>query len=90
MHERGDGLAYNPQKAAQYYIAAIETGGLDVTKLRGRVNGYTPYWDRQTALEFQRILQERGLYQKILGVYFRVTYLNTFLQHHMVLELFII
>ena len=66
MHERGDGLAYNPQKAAQYYIAAIETGGLDVTKLRGRVNGYTPYWDRQTALEFQRILQERGLYMGAL------------------------
>ena len=66
MHERGDGLAYNPQKAAEYYIAAVETGRLDVAKLRGRVNGYTPYWDRQTALEFQRILQERGLYMGAL------------------------
>ncbi|MEQ9257652.1 MAG: tetratricopeptide repeat protein [Roseovarius sp.] len=62
LHETGDGVNYDPAKAAQLYVEALETGDLPVTSLRGKINGYTPPWDRETALEFQIILQDRGLY----------------------------
>ncbi|MEQ9242435.1 tetratricopeptide repeat protein [Roseovarius indicus] len=62
MYEQGDGVPYDPVRAAELYIAALETGNLRVDELRGTVNGYTPRWDRETALNFQTILQERGLY----------------------------
>lgn len=63
MHERGDGIEYDPLKAASLYIRALETGQLDVNNLRKSQNGYPTRWDRQTALEFQKILRDRGLYQ---------------------------
>jgi len=62
MYEQGNGVEYDPVRAAELYIAALETGDLRVDELRGTVNGYTPRWDRETALNFQTILQERGLY----------------------------
>jgi len=62
MHERGEGVAHDPVRAAELYIEALETGDLAVGELRGRVNGRVPRWDRETALEFQMILKERGLY----------------------------
>ena len=62
MFERGEGVDYNPSKAAQLYIAALETGNLDIAKIRGTIEGYTPAWDRETALEFQSILKARGFY----------------------------
>ena len=62
MFERGEGVDYNPSKAAQLYIAALETGNLDIAKIRGTIEGYTPAWDRDTALEFQSILKARGFY----------------------------
>ncbi|MEL6991032.1 MAG: hypothetical protein AAGL92_05590, partial [Pseudomonadota bacterium] len=61
MHERGDGVDYNPQLAAQLYIQALEAG-LPVQELRGLENGRFVRWDNETALEFQVILQNRGLY----------------------------
>lgn len=62
LYERGDGVPQDPIKAAQHYVMALETGKLDVMQLRGRVNGYTPPWNRETALEFQMLLRERELY----------------------------
>ena len=61
MHERGDGVDYYPQLAAQLYIQALEAG-LPVQELRGLENGRFVRWDNETALEFQVILQNRGLY----------------------------
>ena len=61
MHERGDGVEYDPQRAAQLYIQALEAG-LPIQEMRGLVNGRFARWDRETALEFQVILQNRGLY----------------------------
>lgn len=61
MHERGDGVEYNPRRAAQLYIQALEAG-LPVQNIRGLVDGRFTRWDNETALEFQVILQERGLY----------------------------
>ena len=62
MYEQGEGVPHDPKRAAELYIKALETGDLPVDRLRGRVNGRVPRWDRETALEFQIILQERGLY----------------------------
>jgi TPR repeat protein len=62
MHERGDGVEYDPQRAAQLYVEALETGDLPVDQIRGLIDGRFVRWDRETALEFQVILQERGLY----------------------------
>ena len=66
MHERGDGVEYDPIRAAELYIQALETGELPVDRLRGLVNGRFLRWDRETALEFQVILQNRGLYTGFL------------------------
>ena len=66
MHERGDGVAYDPVRAAQLYIQALETGDISANDLRGLVDGRATRWDRETALEFQVILQERGLYRGFL------------------------
>lgn len=63
LHERGEGVDYDPALAASYYVQALETGKVQVTEIRGRVDGRTVDWDRATAVEFQRLLQERGLYQ---------------------------
>lgn len=61
MHERGDGVEYDPKRAANLYIRALEAG-LPVQDIRGLVNGRFTRWDQETALEFQVILQNRGLY----------------------------
>ena len=54
MYERGEGVAYDPQRAADLYIRALETGDLPARDLRGQVDGKRVPWDRETALEFQR------------------------------------
>ncbi|WP_025312447.1 tetratricopeptide repeat protein [Roseicyclus elongatus] len=64
--EQGIGTERDPARAAAEYVRALETGEVDPASMRGTVNGRTPPWDRETALEFQRILQERGLYDGAL------------------------
>ena len=66
LHERGEGVAYDPVRAAELYVEALETGDLPVDNLRGKINGRWVRWDRETALEFQAILRERGLYRGAL------------------------
>ena len=65
-HERGEGVAYDPVRAAALYIEALETGDLRPEDLRGTIGGRWVRWDRETALEFQAILRERGLYRGAL------------------------
>ncbi|MBY6199783.1 sel1 repeat family protein [Maritalea mobilis] len=64
--EQGIGTERDPILAAAEYVRALETGEVDPVTMRGTVNGRTPPWDRETALEFQRILQERDLYDGAL------------------------
>ncbi|GAB4292134.1 MAG: hypothetical protein Kow0058_10810 [Roseovarius sp.] len=66
MYERGEGVPYDPVRAAELYIEALRTGDLPVSELRGTVNGYPPRWDRETALNFQTILRHLGLYNGAL------------------------
>jgi len=66
MHERGEGVPYDPARAAELYIEALKTGDLPVAQLRGTVNGYQARWDRETALNFQTILRHLGYYQGAL------------------------
>lgn len=66
MHERGEGVDYDPVRAAELYVEALKTGDLPVEKLRGTVNGYPARWDRETALNFQTILRYLGLYNGAL------------------------
>jgi hypothetical protein len=66
LTERGIGTARDPERAAAGYVRALETGQVDPATMRGTVNGAVPPWDPETALAFQRILQERGLYQGAL------------------------
>jgi TPR repeat protein len=60
--EQGVGTDPDPERAAAGYVAALETGKVDPAAMRGTVNGQVPPWEQETALAFQRILQERGLY----------------------------
>lgn len=62
LYERGEGVDYDPAQAAALYVQAIESGKVPVSKIRGRVDGRAVEWDKPTAIEFQRLLQERGLY----------------------------
>lgn len=64
--EQGIGTRRDPERAAAEYVRALETGQIDPAAMRGSVNGVIPRWDEATALAFQRILQERGLYQGAL------------------------
>jgi uncharacterized protein len=64
--EQGIGTARDPERAAQEYVRALETGGIEPEAMRGTVNGVVPPWDPETAVAFQRILQERGLYRGAL------------------------
>ncbi|MFB9150838.1 tetratricopeptide repeat protein [Roseovarius ramblicola] len=66
LHERGEGVDYNPGRAAKLYVEALETGDLPVEDLRGQIGGRWVRWDRDTALAFQTILRERGLYRGAL------------------------
>lgn len=63
FYETGRGVAYDPAIAAGLYVRAMESGKLDFGDLR---NGAPGTWDRDTALEFQKILQARGLYDGAL------------------------
>lgn len=63
LYERGRGVEADPERAAQLYVAALETGNVDLDDLRGEVGGRVPPWDDATARAFQVILQERGLYR---------------------------
>ncbi len=63
LYEQGIGRPANPERAAADYVAALETGNISINDLRGTVDGATPPWARETALAFQTILAERGLYQ---------------------------
>lgn len=59
LHETGQGVDYDPLRAARLYVEAMETGQVAFENLR---QGARYWWDRQTALEFQKILMDRGLY----------------------------
>lgn len=63
LYEQGIGVERDPQRAAEGYVAALETGDVSLGDLRGTVDGRTPPWDRDTAMALQVILQERGLYR---------------------------
>jgi len=62
LREQGIGGPADPVAAAQGYIAALDTGGVDPGDLRAAGGARPPAWDRQTAIEFQLILQARGVY----------------------------
>ncbi|MEJ6389180.1 tetratricopeptide repeat protein [Gymnodinialimonas ulvae] len=62
LYEQGIGRPANPERAAADYVAALESGEVNIDTMRGTVNGQTPPWDRDTAIAFQTILSERGLY----------------------------
>ncbi|MEX3014766.1 tetratricopeptide repeat protein [Gymnodinialimonas hymeniacidonis] len=62
LYEQGIGRAANPELAAADYVAALETGEVDIDTMRGTIDGQTPPWDRDTAIAFQTILAERGVY----------------------------
>ncbi len=63
LYERGRGVDPDPEQAAALYVEALETGEVDFDDIRGEVGGRIPAWDRDTAIAFQLILQERGLYE---------------------------
>ncbi|WP_284265389.1 tetratricopeptide repeat protein, partial [Roseicyclus amphidinii] len=63
LTEQGIGRPADPVAAAQGYIAALETGEVSLEALRAAGGPRPPFWDRQTAIEFQLILRERGLYR---------------------------
>jgi len=62
MHEQGHGVDYDPAKAAAFYVRALETGKVSIENLRDAKGLPRTQWDRDTAVEFQKILIERGLY----------------------------
>ncbi|MEC7762364.1 MAG: hypothetical protein VX874_10700 [Pseudomonadota bacterium] len=63
FYETGRGVDYDPKIAAGLYVRAMESGKVEFGDLR---NGAPGAWDRDTALEFQTILKERGLYDGAL------------------------
>lgn len=63
FYETGRGVDYDPAIAAGLYVKAMESGKVDFNDLR---NGAPGAWDRDTALAFQKILQDRGLYNGAL------------------------
>ncbi|ABD55745.1 tetratricopeptide repeat protein [Jannaschia sp. CCS1] len=62
LYEQGIGRGANPELAAADYVAALETGEVEIEDMRGTIDGRTPPWDQATAIAFQTILAERGLY----------------------------
>jgi len=63
LREQGIGAPADPVAAARGYVEALETGAVSVGDLRAAGGPRPPQWERQTAIEFQLILQDRGLYQ---------------------------
>jgi len=66
LHEQGRGVERDPPRAAQLYVQALATGELRFAQLRETGGARAPRWDRETAVEFQKILRERGLYRGAL------------------------
>jgi len=62
LYEQGRGVARDPGVAAGLYVKALESGKVSFDQLRRGAGG----WDRDTAIAFQKILQERGLYSGAL------------------------
>lgn len=63
LYEKGRGVEKDPQRAAELYVQALESGKLSFDDLRKGALRRAPEWDRGTAVAFQLILQERGLYE---------------------------
>ncbi|MBF9035993.1 hypothetical protein HKCCE2091_17225, partial [Rhodobacterales bacterium HKCCE2091] len=61
LYERGIGTAPDPQAAARAYVQALEAGA-EPGDLRGTIGGVAVPWDEATAVAFQSILIERGVY----------------------------
>ncbi|HHC29438.1 MAG TPA: sel1 repeat family protein [Rhodobacterales bacterium] len=63
LYETGQGVARNPEVAALLYVKALESGkvGFDDLRKTGPRG-----WDYDTAVAFQKILQDRGLYDGAL------------------------
>lgn len=59
LYETGRGIEKSPEIASRIYVRAMETGKVSFDVLR---KGAPARWDHDTALAFQRLLQERGLY----------------------------
>lgn len=66
LYELGQGVGYDPARAAALYVEALESGTVNFDTMRAGPDGRIPFWDRQTAIEFQRILQGRGLYNTFI------------------------
>ncbi len=63
LYEKGRGVEKDPQRAAELYVQALESGKVAFGDLRKGAARRAPEWDRDTAVAFQLILQERGLYE---------------------------
>jgi uncharacterized protein len=63
LYETGRGVEKNPDVAALLYVKALETGKVGFDAMR---QGAPGPWDFETAVAFQKILQERGLYNGAL------------------------
>jgi TPR repeat protein len=59
LYETGRGVEKSPVIAAGLYVKALESGKVSFDSLRRGASGP---WDFDTAVAFQAILQERGLY----------------------------
>ncbi|MCP5039186.1 MAG: sel1 repeat family protein [Rhodobacteraceae bacterium] len=62
LFEKGRGVEADPDRAAELYVEVMETGQVKFGDLRGQSGARAPYWDRATAIAFQVILKDRGLY----------------------------
>lgn len=63
FYETGRGVRRDPAVAAGLYVKALETGQVPFEALR---KGAPGGWDRDTAIAFQSILKDRGLYRGAL------------------------
>ncbi len=61
LYETGRGVDYNPQIAAGLYVKALETGEVSFDALR---RGAPGGWDFDTAIAFQKILQDARALQR--------------------------
>lgn len=62
LYEQGIGRGANAELAAADYVTALESGEVNIGDMRGTIDGSVPPWERETALAFQTILRDRGLY----------------------------